>query len=744
MMPQNVEIISMTRRPKEGGVFVMFEAVRGDDYDTAEDVAKAAQVPLIAHPKRTWLTTRNIHVWLVRGNPFIQDVLTRFPSTRIRIELRGAANALNESTVETVYHELRRFGRINDIALQPYVKDQPRIASVQYRRMHSAVAAMNCLHRHAVAVVSPTGQNLGAVTMYLNYDSLKVDHLYDFVTKNPRLSVPFFALLFTALTFLIFDPLRTWNVKNKITHRFSYDEVMDIGAIQSVRRSLRRITSSKLFSVFKLGSHDDDRTVTSWSSREADEAKVTKWISAIPDKILFLTGAKGAGKQALVKKVTAKRKNVLTVDFSTIADRSDEEFVKGLSQQVGFTPGFGLLTWINSIMDIFTPGASKATGASQAFGGQIAKILEITSAALISIAANSSGGKRLQTTPQGDVIIQDSQHNGNSNGADDNIPLFVIDGFNLDNKDKHSAFMQMFVQWSAAMTASQLGRFLFLTDSALAENISKTLPDIKLVEVSLSDADTASALQFVTSSIGAEDMSDQVKAETERAVSVLGGRYSDLLSLVRQLESNMTPTDAVEEIVNGTVSNIRALIWNDSAANKWSRVQLWQCINLITASPLAAVGYDDVLFAIFNGDEVPLKQLVRADVLRIEPRSRSGSQDLLKAGSPVYYEAFHRLVRMETLKPGLDLAVAKQQIAAEIVKIQSAEDEIGKLTTALTGRFDDPGDADALVHRRAFVAAALAESHSKLARIDEIRRECEAQIKEMKATKHQTHAQAHA
>ena len=62
----------------------------------------------------------------------------------------------------------------------------------------------------------------------------------------------------------------------------------------------------------------------------------------------------------------------------------------------------------------------------------------------------------------------------------DSIPLFIVDGFSPDNKDKHNNFMAAFVQFAAQMTSAQLARFLFLTDSTLEENISKSMPDIKV------------------------------------------------------------------------------------------------------------------------------------------------------------------------------------------------------------------------------------------------------------------------
>jgi len=40
-----------------------------------------------------------------------------------------------------------------------------------------------------------------------------------------------------------------------------------------------------------------------WSARQADEERVRKWLHTPPERILILTGPKGAGKASLVAKV---------------------------------------------------------------------------------------------------------------------------------------------------------------------------------------------------------------------------------------------------------------------------------------------------------------------------------------------------------------------------------------------------------------------------------------------------------
>jgi hypothetical protein len=146
----------------------------------------------------------------------------------------------------------------------PFEKDKSRQAAIQFVRVFSAVGARNCLHRLRVSVPLAIGSLPAMVPpktdadqaaaaaaaasaggsgssgssskatppptaeayLYLNYDSiLKTSVVTDFFVKHPRIMVPLLGLLFAAFTYLIFDPLRSWNITNFITQRFGLGEL---------------------------------------------------------------------------------------------------------------------------------------------------------------------------------------------------------------------------------------------------------------------------------------------------------------------------------------------------------------------------------------------------------------------------------------------------------------------------------------------------------------------------------------
>lgn len=91
---------------------------------------------------------QSVRAFFVKGAPFVEDILSRYPTQRVRVEFQG--DAVN---VERLYQHLRPYGKIFDIALYPnpiMAKDPARYAIVQFTRVRSATSARNCLHGHYV------------------------------------------------------------------------------------------------------------------------------------------------------------------------------------------------------------------------------------------------------------------------------------------------------------------------------------------------------------------------------------------------------------------------------------------------------------------------------------------------------------------------------------------------------------------------------------------------------------------
>jgi len=143
LMIDRVKIAKMTLRRREGGVFVHFETEPGfwwTQQVTPEVVVEDIAKKLRDNPMRMSLSLFPISVHLVKGKPWLEDFFARYPSPKLRIELRGPVVGPTAVTEEQLYGQLRTFGRMHDLTIGAPVKDVPnlRMASGMRHVMRSA------------------------------------------------------------------------------------------------------------------------------------------------------------------------------------------------------------------------------------------------------------------------------------------------------------------------------------------------------------------------------------------------------------------------------------------------------------------------------------------------------------------------------------------------------------------------------------------------------------------------------
>jgi hypothetical protein len=132
-------------------------------------VAKEIVSRISEHIEKTHIVApfnfQPVRSFLVKGEPFLEDMVNRFPTLRLRIEFQ------NEPVpVEKLYKHLRPYGRVTDIALYPnpiMSKDPARYAIVQFTRVRFATTARNCLHGH---VINGTRLNILYERQLVSYD----------------------------------------------------------------------------------------------------------------------------------------------------------------------------------------------------------------------------------------------------------------------------------------------------------------------------------------------------------------------------------------------------------------------------------------------------------------------------------------------------------------------------------------------------------------------------------------------
>jgi succinate dehydrogenase/fumarate reductase flavoprotein subunit len=143
------------------------------------------------------------------------------------------------------------------------------------------------------------------------------------------------------------------------------------------------------------------------------------------------------------------------------------------------------------------------------------------------------------------------------------------------------------------------------------------MPRKPLAMIGMSDADTVSALKYVKNQLsspsstgGQAPLTTQVeldKLEIAR-IEQLGGRVSDLDSLIHKVRAGQTVSDAVEDIIRRDVGELRKNAFGDDVDDakrlQWTREQAWSLFKKMTKKE--EVPYYEVLVSMFGGVDLDL------------------------------------------------------------------------------------------------------------------------------------------
>ena len=262
---------------KEGGMFMEFKYKGG----TTDELFQCIQHHLAQKSLRSPFNWGKINVYQVKGRPWVEDLVSRVPSSRLHVEFYGP-----DLTKESLYREFRIFGKIVDIKLQPSsLKDTPRFASVEFLRKRSATSARNCIH----------GEKFSGTRLEIDYERNET-HLkvWNWVSANNRISIAILLGILALFTYLVFDPWRIFSVTNRITSRYSIDTYTS--KIHELTNWLYIMT----FGDLRKGKLVDLNR-NAWHEREVQEKRLEALIHETPESAILISGPKGSGKSDLVR-----------------------------------------------------------------------------------------------------------------------------------------------------------------------------------------------------------------------------------------------------------------------------------------------------------------------------------------------------------------------------------------------------------------------------------------------------------
>ncbi|KAH8102922.1 RNA12 protein-domain-containing protein [Cristinia sonorae] len=345
---------------------------------------------------------------------------------------------------------------------------------------------------------------------------------------------------------------------------------------------------------------------------------------------------------------------------------------------------------------------------------------EATSLSLSAEAQEGHAGEGVQGS--GDVNeTKRKQRSAEDLKAIEALPVVILRNFETKGGgEQRETLMNVLSQWAANIAENQIAHVIVVSDNR--ENsklLARALPSKPLNLVQLSDADNASALSFVKQKLHDVDVEVNFTGEQTSYVERLGGRASDLESLIHKVRSGQTVQDAVEDIILRGVSELRKNAFGDDADDAkslpWTREQAWILMKLLAAK--VEVPYHDVLMDYpFKGDETPLRSMEHAELISIV--THNGRPSFIKPGKPVYKFVFERLVGDPIFQATQDISYNNKLIASAESTVKTCEQELLVLKDVEAGTSGMWGSRSAVTQRVEYLLKNMKAAEIKIENLE--------------------------
>ncbi|KAJ7756804.1 RNA12 protein-domain-containing protein [Mycena maculata] len=724
-------VVDVQPSHKDGGAFVTFAFTASDPEDALATIEAELKKEAKAHGGLpSWLDGGS-GAWLVKGQPWIEDMSWRFPSPILNIAFDGP-----DVREERLYHLLRPYGAIDDIAQPvPVPAGTLRSAKVNFRSVRAATIAHSTIHGLEVSVPGSTSPTRLVITYTSPLEAHKVR---DWMASHPRIVLPILVFLLSGLTYAIFDPVRSLMVQAKVQNWFDIREFKLYKWLQTKSMELR------IFEPHPKTSSAEEV----WKERKKAEADVRTYLEDWPSTIAFVHGPQGSGKTRFLEAVLKdNERRVLTIDCRALQNAtSDTQLITVLARQVGYWPVFTFLNSAGHIIDLASVGLiGQKANLSSTLPDQVRDMLSVVRMGLKSVNAShqrevqremrrqaqAEEGARLATVrlkkilrgtwhdgrldcvagngvmcelgvgdelmddddavaftrPEGEERDgekrrdkQDSKKNQKGKvemEAVGSLPVVVIRNFAARGSD-HEEIYDVLAEWAVSLVENQFAHVVVISDNR--ENfkrLAKALQSKPLQTIALYDADSASSLAFVKRKLKDADINLDYTREQVSYVERLGGRASDLESLIHKVSNGARVEEAVEDIIARGVSELRKNAFGDDADDAknlpWAREQAWSLFKLL--SKQAEAPYHEVLLEFpFKGDEAALRSMEYAELISIG--THNGRPSTIRPGKPVYKYVFERLVNDSIFQATQDIAFNEKMIAGAESIVKACEQEL--------------------------------------------------------------------
>ncbi|KAJ9114774.1 hypothetical protein QFC22_005650 [Naganishia vaughanmartiniae] len=293
--------------------------------------------------------------------------------------------------------------------------------------------------------------------------------------------------------------------------------------------------------------------------------------------------------------------------------------------------------------------------------------LEVPSAAEISLASKEHDNKKL-ATDETDKELEFIH----------SLPILVLDNFTQKANTK-TELWNVLAEWGASLVENKIAHVIVVCDSAtVAKALTRAIPTKPLNAISLADADSENSMNYILNKLGVQRNS--ISSRDVQLIEKVGGRMIDLELLVYKIRSGFTVSEAVEDIIVRNVVELRKAAFGDdledSKSLPWTRSQAWKIISDLAKK--RETSYANLLQDFpFKGQEASLKAMEEHDMIAVS--FVDGRPSMVRAGKPVYRQAFQRLVADPVFAATCQIDHANALLAKADQEIKTLEQELLQL-----------------------------------------------------------------
>ncbi|KAJ9121916.1 hypothetical protein QFC24_004498 [Naganishia onofrii] len=294
--------------------------------------------------------------------------------------------------------------------------------------------------------------------------------------------------------------------------------------------------------------------------------------------------------------------------------------------------------------------------------------LEVPSTAEISTASKEQDIKSKSATDETDKELEFIH----------SLPILVLDNFTQKANTK-TELWNVLAEWGASLVENKIAHVIVVCDSAtVAKALTRAIPTKPLNAISLSDADSENSMNYILNKLGVQKNS--ISTKDAQLIEKVGGRMIDLELLVYKIRSGFTVSEAVEDIIVRNVVELRKAAFGDdledSKSLPWTRSQAWKIISDLAKK--RETSYANLLQDFpFKGQEAALKAMEEHDMIAVS--FVDGRPSMVRAGKPVYRQAFQRLVADPVFAATCQIDHANALLAKADQEIKTLEQELLQL-----------------------------------------------------------------